>query len=235
VPEENKSKSSILQTIGSIVGILGGIAGLIAFVNTFFYEKEDYSISVTSCSEKGPEKAFIENMDTKYRVEVPVSQFPVALERVTNIKNNGKKTINDQDIHIAINDKGEAHIRQTTVFYESALSKHELISDSSGRTFRIKLKNFNPKDQISVLISSDRSVGLDVMSKGEGYTLDSHYKSSESCAPFSRMSYGGIIAFNKVSDECELDKTNLSLHCNLTQSFKLPEGIPPGRARLFFK
>jgi hypothetical protein len=67
------------------------------------------------------------------------------------------------------------------------------------------------------------------------YTLDSHYKSSESCAPFSRMSYGGIIAFNKVSDECELDKTNLSLHCNLTQSFTLPEGIPPGRARLFFK
>jgi hypothetical protein len=225
--------SKIAVASFGITLIAGGASGAIL---NHFWEKEEFEVSANSCSAKGPEKAFIENVKSGHRVQVPLSEMPAVLDRVTNIINTGKKPIDGEDIYIAVDNEIGAKLLQSTIFFESPLSKHELIADESGTTFKIKLKNFNPRDMISVLIASDRQIGITVLSKGSGFTLQSRFQRQQTCSLFSSISsYGGVVAYSKVAEDCSMDPETLSLRCSGGAHFQIPPDFPPGPARLIFR
>jgi hypothetical protein len=223
--------SKVLPYLTLAIALLGAIGWLV----NLYFQKDEYSISASSCSESGPEKVYLENLDTGYRVQLPTGAIPTEVERITNITNAGKKSIGGEYIYISVDNHIGAKIFQTTIFYESPLSQHELVADEAGTKFRVKLKNFNPGDRLSVLVASDREIGLDVLSKGAGYTLQSSFQRKGSCDVLSTLSYGGTIAYSKVADGCTLNKTDLSLGCTGTGLYPIPPNFPPGRARLIFE
>ncbi len=225
--------SNFVKFAGALFLALAG--GVIGSIFTYYIEKDEYGISVTSCSEKGPEKVFLKNLETGYRVQIPSSGVPIALERITNVVNTGSKNISDEDLFISIDNEVGTRIHQVTIFFGNVLDNHEIRSSPDGLLHRIKLKNFNPNDRLSVLVTSERTVGITVNSKGNGYTTSTEVGRQDTCSMFSDRSYGGKIVFSKLDEGCTLNPQNLSLNCTTTHGYTIPKDFPPGRAILQFE
>src|SRR5205085_2123844 len=134
-------------------------------------------------------------------------------------------------IHIAVDREPNSTVLHTMVFYESPLSKHELVADSGGEVFKIKLKNFNPSDTITLVVASQRQVRVSVNSKAAGFTLHSIFSPGEFCG-WLRRSYGGVVAYSKIAEGCTVGE-GLSLSCEGRHTIRIPADFPPGRARSF--
>jgi hypothetical protein len=214
---------------GWIVGILAVLgSGVAGSLTTLYLQKEDYAIAATSCSQRDPQKAFIEHVETGREVEVPLDKVPIQLYRVTRITNIGKKTISDEDLHILIDNDMDAKIWHTMILYENPLPQHPLFPtdypNEDGTTFRVRLKNFNPHDTISVIVNSNRQIGITVLGKGAGFTLLSSFK-KERCGMFGSIDYSGFLAYTKAGENCAIHSVDHSLACWFPGSYLI---VPPG-------
>jgi hypothetical protein len=227
------NSKEVMIALGSAV--IGASATIGAVYLNIYAQKPEYEVTTNSCSEKGPEEVWIENLDTGDKRKIEGADIPAALDRVTNISNTGAKTITDADLHINIENPTKSQIMQELVFFESPLSKHKIIANDDGTVFRISLKDFNPKDKISIVTTSTRTLGISVIGKMNGLTINTRISRDQSCGWFSNMSYGGVIAYSKIDKDCEIPRDTLNLQCDKKYSIPTPKDFPPGRARLIFK
>lgn len=194
-----------------------------------FFEKPEFSIQTNICR-GGESTAVAINDQGKEMIITDISaQLPIT--HIFTLENNGTQVINDYDFDLSLFPESlsndiynffqlteqdisksleENKILDFIVFYESSKSTHRLSTTMGHAISRIKLENFNPGDQISVLFESRTPWTATASMKGNNIT----YRESHEGNCLSMREYGGVVTYRWTDPECKTKKyPDLSFSC----------------------
>lgn len=223
---------------GAFIGALA-----VAFISplaTVYLSKPAKSIRADYCT-ADPMKAYLIDADGRaWDVSDQMESYPIS--HVLTVSNDGTETITDQELNLSFTpvewddairakkdiDVTKFELLELTVMLESAYAEHELDMDLRRPAHRIVLKNFNPGDQIAVVVESPYQLQAGVSAKGPGLTVSEDFTSG--C---TARSYGGYVAFREFSARCKpVEFPDLGLSCGYRQEIKKPKDMAEGPFKL---
>ena len=127
-----------------------------------FFAPKDYELKAYYCADPVP-RPYVKNMSSGKLVPVERFNHTLAVKNRLVLANTGQKTLNGIDVQIVMQPAVDGEIVDIAVLFESGLAEHELIPVEQGklRAFVLKLKHFNPGDEIAFKVES---LGLLTMS-----------------------------------------------------------------------
>ncbi len=200
-----------------------------------------YQILVEHCAPPMPKPYVIDSNEVAHLTVI--EQGGPMLTHRTRLRNTGSEVISATLYFDFVPDvdeqrlfrTGELDLRTTSildmiVFFESSLAQHEIEFDELHLIGTVKLKDFNPGDEISFMFESTNSHGASFSGKWSGLTFNSRQPAE--CE--KSFAVGGVIAYRYTNERCDPGPgpTINQLNCNIKMQVKIPEDVSTGNARI---